>query len=147
MHTFRITDELVEVRSGVLFRTHRRGRLDRIQGINIVRPFLARLFGAAKLEINVAGQDANVQLAYLGSAQADALRHEILRLASGTRRPPKPRTAAPGGKPVGLIQRRVDELLAPELDPNAAPPQSVVQMHPCAADRLAAARARPSHWS
>ena len=55
MHTFRITDELVAVRSGILFRTNRRGRLDRIQGINIVRPFLARLFGAAKLEINVAG--------------------------------------------------------------------------------------------
>ncbi|MET0989711.1 MAG: PH domain-containing protein, partial [Glaciihabitans sp.] len=41
MHTFRITEELVEVRSGILFRTHRRGRLDRIQGINIVRPFIA----------------------------------------------------------------------------------------------------------
>ncbi|HWH25683.1 MAG TPA: hypothetical protein VNT53_03455, partial [Pseudolysinimonas sp.] len=27
MHTFRITDELVEVRSGILFRTHRKGRL------------------------------------------------------------------------------------------------------------------------
>ena len=85
MHTFRITDELVEVRSGILFRTNRRGRLDRIQGINIARPFLARLVGAAKLEINVAGQDANVQLAYLGSAAADELRREILALASGVR--------------------------------------------------------------
>lgn len=126
MHTFRITDELVEVRSGVLFRTHRRGRLDRIQGINIVRPFLARLFGAAKLEINVAGQDANVPLAYLGSAQADALRLEVLRLASGTQQA----AAADPAQTGGVIQRRVDELLAPELDPNAAPPQSVVQMHP-----------------
>ncbi len=63
MHTFRITGELVEVRSGILFRTHRRGRLDRIQGINIVRPFLARLVGAAKLEITVAGEDANIPLA------------------------------------------------------------------------------------
>ena len=94
MHTFRITDELVEVKSGVVFRTHRRGRLDRIQGINIIRPFFARLFGAAKLEINVAGQDANVQLAYLGSAAADALRLEILRLASGTQQ-----AAATAGAP------------------------------------------------
>jgi putative membrane protein len=129
MHTFRITEELVEVRSGVLFRTHRRGRLDRIQGINIVRPFLARLFGAAKLEINVAGQDANVPLSYLGSAQADALRREILRLASGTQVAQGAEQVAEGqsGK---LIQRRVDELLAPELDRNAAPPQSIVEMSP-----------------
>ena len=54
VHTFRITDELVEVRSGILFRTNRRGRLDRIQGINISRPLFARLFGAARLDINVA---------------------------------------------------------------------------------------------
>ena len=59
------------MRSGILFRTNRRGRLDRIQGINIVRPFLARLVGAARLEISVAGQDANVQLAYLGSSAAE----------------------------------------------------------------------------
>lgn len=128
MHTFRITEEVVEVRSGILFRTNRKGRLDRIQGINIVRPFFARLFGAAKLEVNVAGQDANVQLAYLSSANADALRIEILRLASGTREtatPASPLVAANGS----LLEKRVSELLAPELDPNAAPPQSVVTMN------------------
>ena len=126
MHTFRITDEQVEVRSGILFRTNRRGRLDRIQGINIVRPFLARLFGAAKLEINVAGQDANVQLAYLGSAAADELRREILLLASGTHSVGEVSTSSTGGS---VIEKRVNELLAPELDPDAAPPESVVQMH------------------
>ena len=136
MHTFRITDELVEVRSGILFRTNRRGRLDRIQGINIARPFLARLVGAAKLEINVAGQDANVQLAYLGSAAADELRREILALASGVR---AEASAARGGSGLdtldqrrstsGFVEQRVNELLAPELDPDAAAPESVVQMH------------------
>lgn len=127
MHTFRITDELVEVRSGILFRTHRRGRLDRIQGINIVRPFLARLFGAAKLEVSVAGQDANIPLAYLGSTAADDLRREILRLASGSAAAPASAGSAPRA---GLVERRVDELLAPELDPSLAPPESVVTMHP-----------------
>lgn len=126
MHTFRITEEQVEVRSGILFRTNRRGRLDRIQAINIARPFLARLFGAAKLEINVAGQDANVQLAYLGSAAADELRREILLLASGTQSVGEVSTSSTGG---GVIQQRVNELLAPELDPDVAPPESVVQMH------------------
>jgi len=127
MHTFRITDEVVEVRSGILFRTHRKGRLDRIQGINIARPFIARLFGAAKLEVNVAGQDANVQLDYLGSAAADDLRREILRLASGTQ------AAAASTEPTasggGVVGQRVAELLAPELDPHEAPLESVVTMN------------------
>ena len=125
MHTYRITDELVEVRSGILFRTHRRARLDRIQGINIVRPFIARLVGAAKLEVNVAGQDANVQLAYLASANADDLRGDILRLASGTQRKEQAAAAAREGT---FIDQRVNDLLAPELDPNLAPPESVVKL-------------------
>jgi putative membrane protein len=126
MHTFRITNEVVEVRSGILFRTNRKARLDRIQGINIVRPFVARLFGAAKLEINQAGHDANLQLSYLASGSADDLRKEILRLASGSKRAADPARAENGQ---GLIDRRVGELLAPELDPTLAPPESVVKIH------------------
>jgi len=142
MNTFRITDEVVEVRSGILFRRNRKGRLDRIQGINIARPFFARLFGAARLEVNVAGQDANIKLDYLASSAADELRREILRLASGTRvaeaqaraeaeiqtdaaGAPIPRSAAVSQ----LIDQRVSELLAPELDPGLAPPESVVTMN------------------
>ena len=140
MNTFRITDEVVEVRSGILFRRNRKGRLDRIQGINIARPFFARLFGAARLEVNVAGQDANIKLDYLGSGAADQLRVDILRLASGTRvakaeaaveveadaeRPAVARSAAASQ----LIEARMNEFLAPELDPNLAPPESVVTMN------------------
>jgi len=145
MHTFRITDEVVEVRSGILFRTNRKGRLERIQGINIVRPFLARIFGAAKLEVNVAGQDANIKLEYLGSTASDELRLEILRLASGKRveaavdagevqldeaGAPIVDAAYVSGAASGLIEKRLNEFLAPELDPTMAPPESVVSMHP-----------------
>ncbi|WP_431245620.1 PH domain-containing protein [Leifsonia xyli] len=144
MHSFRITGDAVEVRSGILFRTQRKARLDRIQGINVVRPFFARLFGAAKLDVSVAGHDANVQLAYLGSTLADGLRGDILRLASGVREAEAAAEgAAPGaGVPDGslppsrtavvgdLVGRRVNEFLAPELDPNAAPPESVVKIPP-----------------
>ena len=126
MHTFRITDETVEVRSGILFRTNRRGRLDRIQGINIVRPFFARLFGAARLEISVAGNDGNVKLDYLSSANADSLRREILWRASGTKQRVDAAAPAPAG---GFVEQRVSELIAPELDPSLAP-ISVVTMHP-----------------
>ncbi len=129
MHTFRITNEVVEVRSGILFRTNRKARLDRIQGINIVRPMFARLFGAAKLEISQAGQDANVQLSYLGSSAADDLRREILRLASGTHETASPQRVAAGAAGETVIERRVHEFLAPELDVDAAAPQSIVKLH------------------
>lgn len=157
MHTFRVTDEAVEVRSGILFRSHRSARLDRIQGINVNRPLFARLFGTAKLEVSVAGQSANVQLSYLGSALADGLRADILRLASGARAEkaaarveratdaaglaPTPIALGESGAPTapgtphngrsaisGVIGHRVDEFLAPELDPDLAPPESVVHL-------------------
>ena len=148
MHTFRITNEAVEVRSGILFRSHRSARLDRIQGINVNRPLFARLFGTAKLEVSVAGQSANVQLSYLGSALADGLRADILRLASGARAEKAAQAAdAAGGAPAvvaapgqpgephagrapvsAVIGHRVDEFLAPELDPSLAAPESVVHL-------------------
>ena len=131
MHTFRITGEAVEVRSGILFRTNRKGRLDRIQGINVGRPFVPRLFGAAKLEISVAGNDANVQLAYLRSRDADALRRDILLLASGARRDTAASPGAPSATGIGgMLDERVGELLAPELDVELTEPKSIVHMSP-----------------
>jgi putative membrane protein len=125
MHSFRITDEVVEVRSGIFIRTYRKARLDRIQGINIVRPFLARLFGAAKLEINQAGHDANMQLSYLATGAADDLRREILRLASGSRAAASPVAVTPGDT---VLDRRVNEFLAPVHEPGAAP-ETIVKIH------------------
>ena len=83
--TFRIGEDAVTVRNGVLLRTTRTARLDRIQGVTISRPLLARLVGAARLELDVAGQNANVRLEYLGAASAEDLRGDVLRLASGRR--------------------------------------------------------------
>lgn len=84
-HTFRITGDDVEVRSGILFRTHRRAPLDRVQGVNLTRPMVARILGAAKLEVVGAGADGNVKLEYLSTTNAEAVRSDILRLASGRR--------------------------------------------------------------
>ncbi|QIS41333.1 PH domain-containing protein [Clavibacter capsici] len=132
MHTFRVTEETVEVRSGILSRTNRRARLDRIQGVGITRPLVARLIGAAKLEIQVAGNDANLPLHYLRSRDADAFRLRVLRLASGARAEAAGSASAAHGAPGtaarGFVGARVDEFLAPELDPDAAPPQSVVRI-------------------
>lgn len=92
---FRITGEHVEVRKGIVFRSHRRAPLDRVQGVNLTRPFPARLFGLAKLEVVGAGTDANVPLEYLATVRAESIRADILRLASGAR---AARHAAIGGQ-------------------------------------------------
>jgi putative membrane protein len=131
-HTFRVTQEVVEVRSGIVFRTNRKARLDRVQGINVSRPLIARLIGAAKLEITQAGQDANVQLSYLSGAHADDLRREILRLASGAVEHTVAESVAglPDEQRKSVIEQRVSELLAPELDPKVAAAESVVKINP-----------------
>lgn len=95
-HTFRITGDDVEVRSGILFRTQRRAPLDRVQGVNLTRPMIARLLGMAKLEVVGAGADANVKLEYLSTSNAEAVRADILRLASGRRLADAAASAAPG---------------------------------------------------
>ncbi|WIB77675.1 PH domain-containing protein [Curtobacterium sp. MCPF17_002] len=128
MHEFRVTGEIVEVRSGVLFRTNRKARLDRIQGINISRPLVPRVFGTAKLEIAQAGNDANVQLAYLGTKAADDLRQRILVLASGAKDDEV--GSGPARASNGRLQDRVDEVFAPELDPAAVHATRIVKVHP-----------------
>jgi putative membrane protein len=100
---FRITDEHVEVRKGIVFRSHRRAPLDRVQGVNLTRPFPARLIGMAKLEVVGAGTDANVPLEYLATTRAESVRADILRLASGAR---AAREAARTGKPAGATMRQ-----------------------------------------
>jgi len=82
---FRITGDHVEVRKGLIFRSHRRAPLDRVQGVNLTRPFPARIIGLAKLEVVGAGNDANVELEYLATPRAESVRADILRLASGAR--------------------------------------------------------------
>ena len=144
MHTFRVTDEAVEVRSGILFRTNRKAKLDRIQGVSIEKPLLARLIGASRINVSVAGQDANVKLEYLYGADADGLRRDVLTLASGVKLAERRQTAAAGdpadptlppqsvpdgaGGVSRFVTERVDDFISPELDPDEAVPDSVVRL-------------------
>lgn len=71
-------DEL-RVDTGVLARQSRRIRVDRLQGIDIVQPFVARLFGLAELKMDVAGGGAREgSLAFLPLAEAHRLRETLL---------------------------------------------------------------------
>jgi putative membrane protein len=135
MHAYRVTDELVEEREGILWRRHRRGRLDRVQGVDIGRPFFARLFGAARIEVSMAGSDGSIRLAYVSSARADSLRAEILSAATARRRFEAGEVAAApvvAAAPRGIgdrISAKANEFLAPELDQPVVE-GSLVSMHP-----------------
>ncbi|AYG03115.1 PH domain-containing protein [Gryllotalpicola protaetiae] len=134
MTQFRVTADAVELKSGVLNRQNRQARLDRIQGVNLHRTLFARVFGAARLEIVVAGHDANLHLQYLGSAAAEELRREILGLA-GSKRAAEAAGfetgAAPLPQPVGdIVRSRAEEFVMPaDLHPDFAP-ASIVKVHP-----------------
>ncbi|MBC7297843.1 MAG: PH domain-containing protein, partial [Demequina sp.] len=85
-HTFRITDEALEQRRGVVFRQQRQARLDRLQAVDVVQPLMGRLFGFAKITVEVAGgARSGIELQFLRLADAEALRNEILALAAGYR--------------------------------------------------------------
>lgn len=132
-HTFRITGDDVEVRSGILFRTQRRAPLDRVQGVNLTRPMIARLLGMAKLEVVGAGTDANVKLEYLSTANAEAVRADILRLASGRRladAAARGETPRAGGR-VAALGQTVGRGLTGIIEGDEAPvpvPESVVHI-------------------
>jgi putative membrane protein len=81
---YRVTGHHVSVTSGVLYRRSRQARLDRVQAVDIIQPFLARVFGLAELRFEVAdaGESA-VRLAFLKLAEAQQLRATILARAAG----------------------------------------------------------------
>ncbi len=70
-------DEL-RVDTGVVVRQSRRIRVDRLQGIDIAQPFVARLFGLAELRMDVAGGGNEGSLAFLPLAEAQDLRRVLL---------------------------------------------------------------------
>ncbi|GAA4478936.1 PH domain-containing protein [Enteractinococcus fodinae] len=88
-YQFRITTEAVELHAGVIFRQRRYMRLDRLQAVDIVRPFFARIFGLSKLSLHAAdGGETTLTLEYVRESDAERLRHEILYLASGAQGDP-----------------------------------------------------------
>jgi putative membrane protein len=94
LHTFRITDDVIEVRSGVVVRTYRKARRDRINSVSIWRQFVPRLLGLARVEFQAAGSDANVTLSYLPDQVSKALRRLVLDTS-----PLAPGAAAGGDAP------------------------------------------------
>ncbi|SEJ39382.1 PH domain-containing protein [Demequina mangrovi] len=83
---FRIGDDAVYLRQGIVTQQQRQARLDRLQAVDVVQPLLARIFGFAAITVQVAGgQKSGIELKFLRLGDAEALRNEILALAAGVK--------------------------------------------------------------
>jgi putative membrane protein len=92
-------DEL-RVDTGLVSRQSRRIRVDRLQGIDIVQPLAARVFGLAELKMDVAGGGASEgSLAYLPLREARELREQLLARRDAVRAAAAPAGAAPTAPP------------------------------------------------
>jgi putative membrane protein len=83
-----IQDDELRVDTGVLYHQSRRIRIDRLQGVDIVQPFVARLFGLAELKMDVAGGDREGSLAFLPLDEAHEFREVLLARRDQVRRTP-----------------------------------------------------------
>ncbi len=102
----------LRVDTGVISRQSRRIRVDRLQGIDIVQPFVARLFGLAELKMDVAGGGAREgSLAFVTLREAQALREALLARRDAVRRArsdaPEPVEGEPAGSPSVPVPERV----------------------------------------
>lgn len=87
MTGYAVTDEAVHYRSGVLNRQARSIALARIQQVSVAEPVLARVVGLAVVQVAEASADGDVEIRYLGKADADALTQRLRALARAQESP------------------------------------------------------------
>lgn len=81
---FRLSEEEVAIRSGVISTRLRTARYDRIQAVDVVEPVIARIFGVAKVRIETAGGiDSALEILYLTRPEAEQVRAEVLAHLNG----------------------------------------------------------------
>ncbi len=79
---YRVAGGRLELRSGVFSRSVRMIPLDRVRGVDVTAPFLHRLLGLVRVEVEAAaggGSQAELSLAAVSREQAEALREALLR--------------------------------------------------------------------
>jgi putative membrane protein len=81
---WRIHSGELQIDTGLVRRQQIRVPLTQIQGIDLVRPLLARMFGVSEVRVVLAGQGASpARLAYLAESRAADVRAQLLALAHG----------------------------------------------------------------
>jgi putative membrane protein len=80
-----IDDDELRIETGAIFKNSKRVPFERVQSVDIIQQFAARIFGLAELRIEVGAGDSTIKLRYLTRQQASALRDYLLRRAHGDR--------------------------------------------------------------
>lgn len=116
---FRLDDEEIARKKGVFSTQVRSARFNRIQAVDIVEPFVARIFGLAKVRVETAGgSDSVIEVEYLRKKQAERLRAEVLQRVRGEKST-EPDTSHSG----------IAEPGAPEATPAQTPAGDAAQTH------------------
>ncbi|ALC05111.1 hypothetical protein CDES_03290 [Corynebacterium deserti GIMN1.010] len=76
---FRITDEEVQLKRGVISTDLRTARFDRIQAVDLVESFIARIFRLAEVRVETAGgSNSAINIGFLRKSEAEALKKELI---------------------------------------------------------------------
>ena len=77
---YKLTEDEVALRHGVISTSFRSARYERIQAVDVVESVIARLLGLATVRVETAGGRSSViKIEYLSKAKAEELREELLR--------------------------------------------------------------------
>jgi putative membrane protein len=98
---WRLDGSTLRIETGLLRRDSKQLPVTRIQAVDVVRPFLARVLGLAELTIRLAGSSdrADGRLAYLTEQQAASVRARLLAAHHGL----DPATPEPAEHPVSRL--------------------------------------------
>jgi putative membrane protein len=97
---WKVDGATLRIETGLLRRDSRQLPVARIQAVDLVRPFLARMLGLAEIRVRLAGSgDADGRLAYLTEPAAEALRARLLAAHHGL----DPATPEPAEHVVTLV--------------------------------------------
>lgn len=85
---FVIDSDELRLETGAVFKSSKRVPFERLQSVDIIQPFAARLLGLAELRIEVGAGDSSLRLRYLSRTRATRLREYLLARAHGRRQHP-----------------------------------------------------------
>ncbi len=99
----------LRIDTGLLQKRSKRVRLDRVQSVDVLEPFAARIFGLAEIKVTTAGTERSaVRLRYLAQPVARQLRADLLGRSAGHdelqwEAPERPVVAVPHDRLIGAV--------------------------------------------
>lgn len=75
---YRVTSEMVELRTGIVFRSYRHLPFDRIESVDTAQPLIPRALGLAEVRVEaISAQGNELRLRFLAVEEAERLRREL----------------------------------------------------------------------